>query len=195
MTTCPHLQNGRCQLAERVALVQLGLQLDCVTNDEQCAKCQDAGGPSEEKPPLECLVTAARAVPRARKLEWSRFVHALHWRGSTTATASRLRSAGRSPARKPAPTCLHRGEKLQQFPCGCLAGGRRQLYACGVGGKCCLEETDVERAVEFLRREFPADRTERQVRACQNCPQKTLFVPLELCGESRPPTIDPPEDS
>jgi hypothetical protein len=76
--TCPHLQNGRCALAELLARKALGAELACEVTEDHCCKCLASGVATEEKPTLQVTAAVTRVRPESQKREWSLFVSRLH---------------------------------------------------------------------------------------------------------------------
>jgi len=131
----------------------------------------------EESPSVACLGCATRVIPPDRKAQWSAAMAAMVIdSGPVTATpASRI--SPERPRSTTITTCIHRGESIETFACGCSGSGRRDIFACAVAGKCCLEGKHVERAVEYLRKGGHG-KEDRKVRGCDACPDALPLVKL-----------------
>lgn len=163
---CGYLVDGCCQLAAQLLATAVGEQLACPVSEEHCARCLSRGEPSAVQPSNEVLLAAKRACPREQLVAWTRVATALRF-GPPVIVESKLPDP---PALQPA--CVHRGDRTGSFPCGCAGGGRRPLFACQLGGSCCLLKEQVERAAEYLRELHPDDRRARKLRCCEGCPDR-----------------------
>lgn len=168
--TCHFSQNSRCTLAEQLVSKHLHLTLQCTVTDDECQRCliKCQGKPSAAEPTLACLGTAQRLIPLELMPKWSEVATALYRRIPI--------ANGQAQSVSPL-ECIHRGEVIDRYKCGCAGNQTRYIYACPVAGKCIYESAYVERAVEHLRKEG-SDRSGRKVRACDACKDRTPLVQL-----------------
>ena len=174
--TCPHLIDGRCKLAELLAARVLRKDVTCPVDDTRCGQCLAAGVATEEQPTIHVTGAVSVAIAAEDRRRWAAYASKAHRvtphvQAAVEFKAPPIQLEGKRREVIPKPVCVHRGESIGEFPCGCNAGGTVEIYACPVKGKCIAEARFIERAVEHMRKEHPGDREARRVAACDNCPQ------------------------
>lgn len=76
--TCPHLQDGRCGLAELLALRVLSKPLTCAVSQEHCESCLTAGVASEDVPTLRVTAAVSKAIEPADRRTWAAYASKAH---------------------------------------------------------------------------------------------------------------------
>lgn len=76
--TCPHLQNGRCALAELLARKILGAEPACVVTDDQCKRCQSTATATEQKPTVQVTAAVTRSIDPSQRIAWAAFAGRIH---------------------------------------------------------------------------------------------------------------------
>lgn len=158
--TCPHLQDGRCALAELLARKALGAELACAVTDDQCGKCLAYGIATEEKPTLQVTAAVTRVCGLDQRRAWGAFASRLHLGPAEKpqevdhprpARAQPSITGQRRPPQPPGPgTCLARILKDEygvQEEAGCACTSRMdEMNAKGVDW--C--EANVEKIVDWM---------------------------------------------
>ncbi len=129
--SCPHLTDGRCGLAEQLALTVVNTPLVCSVSADQCARCVAAGEATIEKPSLQVTGAVTRACPPDHRRAWASYASRFHLGDPQTATAA-------PSAPPPSPPAGFHGQRVERRPGPgtCLAKTLKERYGVQEEAEC-----------------------------------------------------------
>jgi hypothetical protein len=112
---CEYLKDGRCDIAEKAASHELGLQLICVPSAKACERCLATRKPDPDRPSVQAMALVTKQVSGEKLETWLKF---FEWilRGKPRGFGDRVAKVARATG---VATVVKAVSKATGKDCGC----------------------------------------------------------------------------